>query len=677
MPTRLVGVDSTDPKLPDSVITATEATEAEVMAYSDGGFITPRRLPTIPVYPGATAAQINAIWATYPNATVEMQGGDYGPWTEPAVIDSNQGLIANGTVTIQVAPGVEGLTSVGAIATATAFTVDHPAQVYALTLPSGAGAGFSVDDLIVLRAEVAVSTRIAHDPAFARELHWIVGVSGDTLTLDRPLEFNYLVANSASFARAEAVRDIVVRGLQFYRAPGEVPTVATVSMRRLLRGVMDVTTVDASTFAVTDAIGTEVKCNATNSRPLNAADGAWGYGFALSGSGYGVEVRATGRNCRHVFTTLNPTLSSQEYTGPMGANVYGVGWGANIAGAGGTYDTHPHCYDIQFHGVLASGMDSISQGAFHDRGHRTRWFGCKGRSQTRVLRIDPDSRDAAAIGCDFEATAPSSGGTCVFVQGLNFRMIGGKLKGRIGVTLSYDPLGVPPSGTEVKGVDAETTAAFWWDNGGDDVLSLAEGNTLHLMGGYGFMEFAGTARGNSRAPDSTRPLAAMIDTLDSTAVWEDAREVFIPATAFAAGSGSPVLSTNTTIYTPGWQMDAAATESIVTTIDVLDKLPGWRTCEVRLQWSNSTTGSGNIRARLDARRSTPGDATASLTNLGSATIAASTDQWKSVTNILNSSMTITGTRLTLRVLRMGSVADVLDTKTGDASFEGVVLTRLT
>lgn len=66
--------------------------------------------------------------------------------------------------------------------------------------------------------------------------------------------------------------------------------------------------------------------------------------------------------------------------------------------------------------------------------------------------------------------------------------------------------------------------------------------------------------------------------------------IFIPATAFAIVSGTPLLTAAAPVAFPRWLLDPGATEIINT---VLNPPLGWTTAKARVYWSSESTQAGN------------------------------------------------------------------------------------
>jgi hypothetical protein len=288
---------------------------------------------------------------------VVLKSGTSLQFATGAVIEVNQVDNPSGT-SIFYAAGTQTSTPLAADLTAGSVTVAVPSA-----------AGLSVGDVIGFDSRALTGT-VATSGAdyYTRELHAVTAISGDTVTLDFPLEFSYLVADSANFFTVNTVDDITIDGAVFESGPGVTPgtsnsyairidkarnvTIRNVQLRNMIGGI---NLIDVYGGFVTD-------CTIDG---LPKYSNWAGYGVSCSGGSTHITVNNLhGRNTRHVFTTLSLDdlgYYSGQYGGPMHITVSnGIGFAA--PGSYSVWDTHPYGRHILFDNCVAVGGGTSANG---------------------------------------------------------------------------------------------------------------------------------------------------------------------------------------------------------------------------------------------------------------------------------------------------------------------------
>jgi hypothetical protein len=153
-------------------------------------------------------------------------------------------------------------------------------------------------------------------------------------------------------------------------------------------------------------------------------------------------------------------------------------------------------------------------------------------------------------------------------------------------------------------------------------------------------------------------------------------EQFINASDLTLYSGAPALAvTGSSVAksVAGWQLDAAAQESVGT----IWKVPiGWKTLHLDVLWYNPGAGAGNVVFREDSAVFAEG-ASLDINAAGANTAAiAAPAQWVTKTTRLVSDLPVTEANfLRLQVTRVA--ADAGDTLGNDIGILGLKLTKVT
>lgn len=149
--------------------------------------------------------------------------------------------------------------------------------------------------------------------------------------------------------------------------------------------------------------------------------------------------------------------------------------------------------------------------------------------------------------------------------------------------------------------------------------------------------------------------------------------VWVPATAFAASSGSPTLSRVGSRY-PAWLMHSAVDNQLNASAMIP---PDWRRFDIELVWANNSALTGNIKWSITWQAHVAGDdLTTGDASTGSQIVAASAQniQAKTVMSTGRTATSYGNAVYNFRVLRNG--ADTTnDTLAGDVGLVGLRLRR--
>lgn len=154
------------------------------------------------------------------------------------------------------------------------------------------------------------------------------------------------------------------------------------------------------------------------------------------------------------------------------------------------------------------------------------------------------------------------------------------------------------------------------------------------------------------------------------------REIFVPANQFLTHAGSGAL-TGTAAGSgnfPGWALDSASDEAVSATIQLPDS---WDAVAASILWSNASTGAGAVRWDLTLDPVSVGAASGSGTTASVTATASTTAFLLVLTEMIAaaSAVAVTAGQF-LRMLVNRDANHAADTVANDASFHGVVLTKV-
>ena len=458
-------------------------------------------ITTVPIKPGITNSELNAIFAEHDAVVVEAAQGDYTGLDGNITMKSEQKLIAVGAIfhsdTLSFKSYGMANATLPTATQMTALSADQTKGSFSIVLPVGEGPNYSIGDVVFIRAD----NQISYDPRLDEwgrptELHHIIGVDNDTLKLAKALVHDYAVANNARIKKITINTGVSIIGATFKNV-STTPTARTpvVHFAQVIDPTVDVTSVDGGQVRIDDAIGGRIKASIQTSRPWDTltVGPPYGYGVYLYGAGYGTEVDVTGWAARHLFTTLSGGGNQNTRTGPYSFVVRGSGFAGAQYGAHSVFDTHPHCYDGSFVGCVASAGDNDLSGsdyvnaAFAARGHRTTYLNCRGTGYVAGIRVDPGSSDTKIIGGHFSASG-SAAATGALIFGTRAHIKGSVLEGAIAVTMD-DRNNDSATGTIIENCYLKSTVKSIKDVShgySGDAAATAVNNIYELVSGIGF-----------------------------------------------------------------------------------------------------------------------------------------------------------------------------------------------
>lgn len=402
--------DDANPQLPAQVTADADET---IAGTEDRRAVTPEglnlTLPFVPAKDTMSADDITALSAdlstNYGGGTIDLRPGTYTFGTDAISLASGTWFKGNPGVIMEMTDATPSypIQAVGTEGTAVAFTANQAQYSFTVTLPTGQGANFAVDDIIGFRSNAIVLTSVLESDGHPREFHQILGISTDTLTLDGALMFAYNTADTAEFFKVTPVTDVTISDVTMRWAPGSTVFNRGPILRYALRShFRNMTVINGPGLTIYDSI----HCSATNtvvdgSKQYETAYLASSYGVIVQGSGHGTYVNGgTFRSCRHATSTMYHAVATDGWVGPYDTKF------SNLIGWGGTasltqFDTHPFAIDTQFIGNQAIGATKDGHGGFQDRGVRTTITGNTVRQANRGVILTVDSKQATVISNDF------------------------------------------------------------------------------------------------------------------------------------------------------------------------------------------------------------------------------------------------------------------------------------
>lgn len=384
---------------------------AQFVSSSNGA---PSTLPVLSVSPTNTlAAAVNTLVSVLTAAglrgTIQLLPGTF-TLEAAIVLPSGVSLIGSGSGTIincNTFPAFA-ITATGVLGTLIPTTSDNAAGAFTITVPTGAGATFAVDDVIGISSQriVYVLSDRPDWPCKPRELHQVLSVAGDVVTIDAPLMFDYAVADTSVYFRIDPVKDVKCADMQFHTTSAAGNESRGIVFSRVMRGTIEnITVVNGPGVTVSDAI----QCSIDHVKVdgCKRYDNYLGYGVLVQGSGKGTTIsNSTFRACRHGITTLfyqgpgavGPGGELDLYTGPFSTTISNCsGWGGPESRS--VFDTHPHGHDTTYTGCTVYGPGLDAFGSFQMRSIRASLIGCQVRGGDKGIQYSVDSQDGLVSGC--------------------------------------------------------------------------------------------------------------------------------------------------------------------------------------------------------------------------------------------------------------------------------------
>lgn len=391
--------------------------------------------------------------------------------TSTITIPSNRRIVGSGHGTVlRATAAASGTTpsylkaegSDGAKANLTANVANGSRTV---TLPSGAGAGFEAGDFIGLESQAVV----AATTGLAREIHKIISITGDTLTLDASLTYSYATADSAQYWKLSPV--VGVELANFVMESSSPTTllghsIALIKVASYLIENIRLRNMGGG-IGVRDGIDGFIT-NVFIDRLPNYAS-AFGYGVWLAGSCMNTTINnLSGRGCRHLVTTLADQRGSVFWGGPIGVSING-GVAFCDENSFTAWDTHEFGRDIVFNGCVAIGGGSVAS-HFQVRAQNVQLIGCQSSmAGLRAIAVTNLSNNVRIVGGIFDSCRGTAG--AVSLAGTNAEIVGARVSNSSGA-------GIVISGTNsvVRNCDIRDNATY-------GIQNLSSTNTV-IQGNY-------------------------------------------------------------------------------------------------------------------------------------------------------------------------------------------------
>jgi hypothetical protein len=330
------------------------------------------------------------------------------------------------------------------------LTVDAFAGANLVVLPTGAGAAFNLGDLLGLDATTVVYGTAGR----TRDMRRVVAKSGDTLTLDMPLLFDFLVSASARYWKPNPVRNASFQDFLLsnpdpaakygYLVLAEVVDGLRIGGVDIRDGGGGVGLVDVIQAEIDGVMVDRLRNGTVFGGDPGVTTGpdlyrpAYGYGVWAAGACSLVTIRGLqGTGTRHLFTTLTRTETDGTlWGGPREVLVsHGNGSGADYSYS--IWDTHEYGSDITFESCKGSGATQTGVAAFQIRSKRTRIVNGEGKRCFRgVMGAGPGyTEDLSVEGGEYSYNLEAGIGD----PGLRTRVVGTHIhhNGDYGISCSY------------------------------------------------------------------------------------------------------------------------------------------------------------------------------------------------------------------------------------------------
>lgn len=429
---------------------------------------------------------LDAAQAAGPDRTLWLRGGDYG-FSRPVHVTQNDTTIRFER-DARLAP-LQKTSAIHVTGTApgswTALAADAPEGATRFTLSSAPG--WAVGSWVELRSEAALPGT-NNEGGKACVIGRITEISGTSVTLDRPLPYDFLTADSATAGQPEMIENVVIDGARINRVDyGE-----EVSFGLYLAYCANVTILSPQIF------GSKPRNGADTGTGVNAikighgsidirvtdpkiAHVGW---YGISVAGYCENIRVTGgeiRDCRHAISVV---WRVDNYGEPHNLLFSGVtGRNCNLS----VFDTHDTGRGIVFDGCRAFG--SRTDSGFQIRNQGTVIRGCEsaynaydgivGRNSPTDLRVENcklyrngrNGVNSAApvqiVGGEISDNAQDTTAYAVSCPG--GRILGTKLRGRLSGSgansvVFFKTAAAPAVNAPlvISGVDAPSTQPGQW-----------------------------------------------------------------------------------------------------------------------------------------------------------------------------------------------------------------------
>ena len=287
------------------------------------------------------------------------------------------------------------------------------AGALSVTVAVGKGANFAANGYYLIRCDTIIPEHDAAVVVQTCEIINVYQVTGDVLSLNRPLRYAYTTAANADIYRVDWLTGIGVLGLgidgndQIACAIGMCfscclnPKISGLHFENLQqRGIRMQYCLDARIDDYTQINGRSAGFQGAPSN-LNA--------YAISEGGACEGLIATGlhiERCRHGYTTSG-VVGNNGASSPLNTPGFGVPTGSILSGdhfgsKGAGWDTHETGVDITFRGCRTFGSLGVG---FQDRCVRTKWENCFARDTIgAAIQLGSDAQYSELINFRYKNT---------------------------------------------------------------------------------------------------------------------------------------------------------------------------------------------------------------------------------------------------------------------------------
>lgn len=196
-----------------------------------------------------------------------------------------------------------------------------------VVLGAGDGANFSSGEWCILyRTATYDDITDSVNPQQVGQLVSVKEVSGDTLTLDSVLRYEFPVSDASEIKKLNVKENITLEGLTLQSEDGNINTAGLVIFAFCYKPALINVTAQNSFGAGVKLFGC-ISAKAENYKAINLASSDtapyFGYGIEEAGANFGGEFNISAERVRHAYTT-NISNSTMPYGEPVGTIVSGV-----------------------------------------------------------------------------------------------------------------------------------------------------------------------------------------------------------------------------------------------------------------------------------------------------------------------------------------------------------------
>jgi len=276
------------------------------------------------------------------------------------------------------------------------LTVDIPAGSTTLTIPSGVASTLTLGSRIGIECvDIVFGLGTAGQEAYASEVHKVIAVSGTTVTIAEPLEFDYTVANSAVAWKINPISGITLRNFTMTSTDAPNIKARNIMLEKVQNVLIENVNIRNSGGGIYLQDVFTATVNGSDIDGLPNDTNHLGYGLCVGGRSTNIYAdNLTGRNVRHLFTTLadeRVSGTTTQWGGPRHVTIYGgTGTQARTGTRYSIWDTHPYGTDIVFDACRAYGGSGGSGNGFQVRAKRVKLINPVSKyAGAQGIRIDP------------------------------------------------------------------------------------------------------------------------------------------------------------------------------------------------------------------------------------------------------------------------------------------------